>query len=497
MGDFIFTPEEMKKIDQWAIEDLGIPAFSLMEQAARGIVDIVESECSGEKVIVFSGSGNNGGDGFAAARYLHTRGYDVLVVFTGQKGKLKGEAKKNFELYTRLDGRVVRLQDFDHGLLDRADIIIDAIFGTGFRGKVEGKLKELIEKINSSKACVVSVDIPSGINGLTGEIGGAAVKADITGTMAFVKRGLLLYPGRFYAGKIIVIDIGIPPYSLPLEPEYVILDEDEFELPVKMGNEHKGKNGKLLIISGSRPFTGAPVLSANAAQKIGAGLVYLLVKEDAYSVVAPKLTEPIVMSYTTQEEIKEYIEKLKPHGILFGPGVGRNEHTIEILEVLLDEYFNIPLIIDADGIWALAKLDVDIMREDVVITPHPGEAAFLLNKSPEEIDKNRLDYSRLLRMKTGVNVVLKGNPTVVSTPLFNYVNILGNEGLGKGGSGDVLAGFIGGLLVQNHDMNYSILAGVYIHALLGDILYDKMNGPYYTPHELIDNLHLAFEVLND
>ena len=359
---------------------------------------------------------------------------------------------------------------------------------------MEGPVAELIGKINKTDACVVSIDVPSGVNGLTGEVGGVAVEADITGTMAFVKRGLLLYPGRFYAGDIVVIDIGVP-YELPFEPGYRLLDEEEFYLPFKIGNEHKGKNGKLLIIAGSKNYTGAPALCADAAQRIGAGLVYLLVPEDAHPIVASKLKDPVVVPYRSPEEIEKYVVEFDPHGVLFGPGVGRSESTVRILKMLLEKN-DIPLVIDADGIWALSQVEIH-KRDNVAITPHPGEAAFLTGESAGTIDRNRFDIVEKLREQTGYSVVLKGNPTVISTSYGNFVNISGNEGLGKGGSGDVLSGFIGGLLVQTHDIENSLLAGVYIHALLGDILYEEMNGPYYVPHDLLDNLHLVFEAFND
>ncbi len=495
MGTYVLTPDEMRKIDRWTIKEFGIPGFTLMESAGRGIVDIIESECDGEKVIVCAGGGNNGGDGFVVARYLLNKGYKVLVVFTGDRRKLKGEAKKNFNLYKKMGGEVVSLDRFDIDFLKNADIIVDAIFGTGFRGQVEGKVAELIDAINQQDACVVSVDIPSGINGLTGEMGGTAVIADFTGTMAFPKRGLLLYPGRLHAGEIYVIDIGVP-YDMPFEPPFRLLDEEEFYLPFKMGNEHKGKNGKLLVISGSMNYTGAPQLVADAALRTGAGLVYLAVRSEVYPQVSGKLIDPVVIPYKNFKDIERLIVTFEPHGVVFGPGVGRSEDTINILKLLLS-IKELPLLIDADGVWALSRLESIEEREHVAITPHPGEASFLLNVSPSEIDRQRFDYALKLREITGFEVALKGNPTILATSSGNYVNILGNEGLGKGGSGDVLSGLIGGFAVQTGDLSNALLSGVFLHALLGDILYEDMGGPYYVPHDLIGNIHRAIEALND
>ncbi len=495
MGTFVLTPDEMREIDRWTIEEFGITGFTLMESAGRGIVGIIETECEGDRVMVCAGGGNNGGDGFVVARYLLNKGYKVLVVFTGKFSKLKGEARKNYLLFKKLGGEVVKLHDFDMAYLKEADIIVDAIFGTGFKGEVKGEIADLIDVINQQDACVVSVDIPSGVNGLTGRVGKTAVLADITGTMAFPKRGLLLYPGRFYAGEIYVIDIGVP-YNIPFEPPFRLLDEEEFYLPFKLGNEHKGKNGKLLVIAGSSGYTGAPQLVADAAQRIGAGLVYLAVRKEVYTQVSAKIIDPVVVPYESYNDIERFVKEFEPDGVVFGPGTGRREDTVNILKMLLSKK-DLPLIVDADGIWALSELKYTEKSDKVAITPHPGEAALLVKSSPHDIDRERFAFALKLRERTGFEVVLKGNPTILSTSYGNYVNVLGNEGLGKGGSGDVLSGIIGGILVQTNDIPNALLAGVFIHALLGDILYEEMNGPYYVPHDLVENIHRAMGVLND
>ena len=496
MGTFVLTPDEMREIDRWTIREFGIPEFTLMEMAGRGIASIVEEKCEGERVLVFAGSGNNGGDGFVAARYLLNKGYDVAVVLVKDRNKIRGIAQKNLKLFEKIGGEVFSLDELDYDAIWDADIVIDAIFGTGLKGKIDEKIAGLIDVINTAhvdETSVVSVDIPSGVNGLTGEVGEHAVFADYTGTMAYPKRGLFLYPGRLLVGKLRVIDIGIPT-NMPKEPYFELLEKNDVFLPVKLGNEHKGKNGKLLVISGAKNYTGAPIFVSDAAMRTGAGLIILATRDEVYQEVSTRAKEPVVIPYKTPEDIEKLIKTYEPDGIVFGPGVGRSEDTIKILKIVLSTS-EIPLLIDADGVWALSKLDSIKKRKNVVITPHPGEASYLLDAKAEDIDRGRFDYAIKLHKLTGYNVVLKGNPTIISTDERGYVNINGNEGLGKGGSGDVLSGLIGGFMVQSTKLENAVCLGVHLHALVGDILYEKMHGPFYTPSDIIDNLHEGIKAL--
>jgi len=488
----VLTPEEMRRADRKAIEELGIPSLTLMERAGSGLAFFLE-ELYGEKlksakVAIFCGKGNNGGDGLVSAIHLHKKVKELNVFLLCDKTEFSGDAQHQLK---RAIGEGIQVKSFKEFLKENHDfdIYIDAIFGTGFRGKLENQYLEVIEKINSQNGLKIACDIPSGVNGETGDVENTAFKADYTVTFAFPKTGLLLYPGKYYAGKIKIIDIGIPENIV--DSNKFLLEREDIKnfLPEYRGDEHKGVCGKVLVVSGSKEFTGAAFFAAEASIYSGAGLVYLAVPEEIRPVMQTKCNEVIIRSYTGIEEFRQ-ICKGDYDVIAFGPGLGRNQNTILLLQEILK--LKAPKVIDADGIWALTQLDAELTPADIV-TPHPGEASFLLKgTSPTEINRNRIKYVQELSLKLKATVILKGAPTVVALKNSVFFNSTGNPGMAVGGMGDVLTGILAGLYPRIKDSLKTALSGVFLHGLSADLLLEQDTFETITPTKVLNNLNLAF-----
>jgi len=486
----VLTPEEMRKADKRAIEELGIPSLELMERAGKGLADFIES-LFGErlkdiKVAVFCGKGNNGGDGLVSAVHLHKKVKELTVFLSSDKAEFSGDAQYQLERATKEGISIRDYTPFLEGNLD-FDLYIDALFGTGFRGELQSPHLEIIEKINSKKGLKIACDIPSGVNGETGEVGNIAFRADYTITFAFPKTGLLLYPGRYYSGDIKIVDIGIPENLVDSQKFWVQLEDIKNILPSYRGDEHKGQCGKVLVVAGSKEYTGAAYFAAESAINAGAGLVYLAVPEEIRPIMQTKCSEVIVKSYNKLEDFREIL-KGDYDVIALGPGLGRNTTTIQLLQEL-----PIPKIIDADGIWALAELKAVLTTKDI-ITPHPGEASFLLSGvSASEINKNRVNFTKELSSKLNATVVLKGAPTIISDGNSIFFNPTGNPGMAVGGMGDLLTGIIAGLYPRIIDPLKTALAGVFIHGLSADLLLETETFETVTPTKVLKNLNWAFK----
>ncbi|MDI6850894.1 MAG: NAD(P)H-hydrate dehydratase [bacterium] len=489
----VLTPEEMRRADRKAIEELGIPSLNLMERAGSGLAsfleDLYREKLENAKVAIFCGKGNNGGDGLVSAVHLHRKVKELKVFLLCDETEFSGDAQYQLK---RATGEGIQIKSFKEFLRENQDydVYIDAIFGTGFRGKLENHYFEVIEKINSQKGLKIACDIPSGVNGETGAVENTAFKADYTITFAFPKTGLLLYPGKYYAGKVEIVDIGIPENIIASNKFLLEADDVKNFLPEYRGDEHKGSCGKVLIVSGSKEFTGAPFFVAEASVNSGAGLVYLAVPEEIRPTMQTKCNEVIIRSYKKIENFRE-ICKGDYDVIAFGPGLGRNQNTISLLREILK--LKTPKIIDADGIWALAELDAELTPADVV-TPHPGEASFLLKgTSPAEINKNRVNYVQKLASKLKSTVVLKGAPTVVGLNNLIFFNSTGNPGMAVGGMGDVLTGILAGLYPRIRDSLKTSLLGVFLHGLSADLLLERDTFETITPSKVLNNLNSAFK----
>ena len=496
----VVTPEEMSGIDRKTIEDFGIPSFTLMESAGRSVYSFIRSLFEDDlkflNVAVVVGKGNNGGDGLVVARYLMDKVSNVDIFLLSEAAAFKGDARKNFELVEKMGINLVEVDVLPS--LEEYDLIVDAIFGTGFRGQPDDRLLKCFEKINLSGTLVISVDIPSGVSGETGEVIKGAVVADYTITMGTVKRGHLLYPGKAFTGELYIADIGIPE-SFYQEIDVLVPEVDDIKalLPVRIGNEHKGNMGRVLVVAGATGFTGAASLASQAAIVSGAGLVYLAIPEDLNSIMEVKLTEVITLPYTTLDNFEKILNLYDFDVVAFGPGLGRTSETVEKLRLILDS-FKGPLVIDADGIWALSNLKETKFKVPVILTPHPGEAAFLLKKSPADIDKNRIEDAALISDSYNATVVLKGAPTIIKIKNGNtYINPTGNPGMASGGVGDVLTGMIAGFIAQGISPEDSALISPYIHGFVADLLLEEESEESIVATKILENIGKGLNILRE
>ena len=485
----VVTSLEMKEIDKKTIDEYGISGLILMENAGLSIFQNIKNiypDLESRKVIIFSGSGNNGGDGFVVARHLYNYGIKVKVFILSSIDKIKGEAKINLEIISKMGIELkeiesIKIEEVRRSILD-ADLIIDAILGTGLQGKVTGLKAEIIDLINYANKEVIAVDVPSGLNSDTGKIVGPCVKATYTITLGLPKIGLLIYPGAKYTGRIIVEDIGIPKNLLESKKLKVNMINNEIVrslLPTRLSYGHKGSFGKVLILAGSRGMTGAACLTSEAAIRSGAGLVYLGIPKTLNSIMEVKLTEVITLplaetknqslSEGAEVEIFKSINDFSVIGI--GPGISRNLESQRLARKIIEKS-TLPIVVDADAIYAL-KEDLALLKKTkapVVVTPHPGEMAYIINKDINYILDNQLEVTREIAQDFEVVVVLKGARTIIASDKGEvYINIGDNSGMATGGSGDVLTGIICGLLAQGADNFSAAIAGVYIHSLAGDL----------------------------
>ncbi|KPU43404.1 bifunctional NAD(P)H-hydrate repair enzyme Nnr [Oxobacter pfennigii] len=484
----IADSKEMKAIDNYAIQNFGIPGIVLMENAAIKVAKHVLGaifRLKGKRITLICGKGNNGGDGFAVARLLYVSGIKIDVYLIGNDKDIKGDALINYKILNNIGLKVTSIDAQNlaelYDNLKSCDIIIDAILGTGTRGEVTGLYKKSIDLINGSQAYVISVDIPSGIDADTGKILGTAVRADKTVTFVIPKIGLYTYPGAAFTGEIAVEDISIPCEAIEkqnisvnlLTPEYI-----KGLLPVRRKDTNKGSYGRAVIIGGSENMMGAPAMSGLAALKSGAGIVEVCVPQSIKERVAPVLMEAIVhgldekdgtISLSSLDKIKNIIKKASSLSI--GPGISKSDDLKKLLFSLI-EFSDIPLIIDADGLNILSE-DTSILRKakgQIIITPHPGEMSRLIGKSIDYIQINRTECAREFSSIYNVITLLKGTNTIIAQPSGEvYINPTGNPGMAKGGSGDVLTGIISSFAAMGLKPIGAVNAGVYIHGLAGDL----------------------------
>ncbi len=489
----LVTSEEMRRIDKKAIEEIGIPSIVLMENAGLKVADAIERKygpLKGKYVYIFAGSGNNGGDGMVVARHLFNQKVKAKIFLLAEKKNIKGDAATNLAITEKMGipMREITSPAFVESLekeLAKADIVVDALLGTGAEGAPRGLMKKVIDLINKHSENTVAVDIPTGIDADTGEVRGEAIKAEYTVSLAYPKRGLYLYPGMDYAGEIEIADIGIPTglEEDKINSELLTLAGISKKLFFRKPSSHKGSFGHLLVIAGSPGMTGAASLTALSALRVGAGLVTLGIPEDLNPILETKLTEVMTLPLPQSkdktlckegfEKIKDFSQKCKAMAI--GPGISSTKQTKELISTIIDQ-LDIPLVIDADGINVLAG-ELSLLKKykaPLIITPHPGEMGRLVGASVEEIQKDRIGFTMALARRIGAIVVLKGARTVIASKEGNsWVNLTGNPGMATGGSGDILTGIIGGLLTQKLSCLEAAKTGVYLHGYAADLAAQK------------------------
>ncbi|MDD3879478.1 MAG: NAD(P)H-hydrate dehydratase [Syntrophomonas sp.] len=485
----ILTAQEMKDIDGRASSEYNIPSLILMENAGIRTVEVVEDlleSSQDKKVLILAGKGNNGGDGLVVARHLINSGAHVDVFLLADSNEMTPDSYTNYRILLQMSQNIFPLQveeDLDRLMLAllSCDMIVDAIYGIGFQGQMNDFDSRIVKMVNWSKAPVVAVDIPSGVEADSGQVHGEAIQASHTVSFALPKIGLLLEPGKDYVGSLSVADISIPaPLLQDKRLKTNLLSEAMIKpwLRPRHPESHKGTYGHVLLIGASQGLTGAIIMAAGAALKSGAGLVTAAVPESQLGVVDGGWME--IMSSPLAEnsqgtialEALPLIEGLlgQASACAIGPGMSRFSEASAILRLVL-ERAGIPVLIDADGLNALAE-DLTVLKDrqvPVVLTPHPGEMARLTGKSIEEIQSKRFAVARDFAQQWGVTLVLKGNKTLIATAAGEiYLNITGNPGMATAGSGDVLCGLIAGLMAQGLRPLDASIAGVYIHGLAGD-----------------------------
>ena len=474
----LVNAEEMRALDRYSIDTIGIPSLVLMERAALGTVEeLKKRRPERSKVLIFAGTGNNGADGLVMARMLAMAGDDVRVVVTGNRGHATKEWLTQFGILGKLNISVTpEVPDSFRLREDRYDVIVDAMLGTGLSRSVSGKISGIIDAVNSSSAFVVAVDIPSGISSDTGAVMGNAVKADLTVTFQYGKRGLALFPGAEYAGECVIRDIGISAQGLEkIAPKAFTLDADALkELPARSPASNKGTFGRVLIIAGSENMAGAAVLAGEAAYRSGAGLVRIFTPECNRTIIQTRLPEAILTTYSADFFSPEILDALCgwASSIVIGPGLGVREQTGRFLQYIL-QYAKVPVVIDADGVNLLARKPelTEYLNRRHILTPHLGEMSRLTGVSIPAIREDPVRSAEEYVAKHEVTLVQKDARTVVipADGRFCFINTCGNSGMSTGGSGDVLAGIIGGLLACGMEPAKADVNGVLMHAHAGDL----------------------------
>jgi NAD(P)H-hydrate epimerase len=486
----ILNAEQMREADRRTIDEIGIPGVVLMENAGRQVVAAMEAafeQLASGRVAILCGRGSNGGDGFVVARTLAHRGIDVAVFLFGRVADVRGDARANLEILGRLGLTVVEVTSAEEWELHASeiagcDVIVDAIFGTGFRGPIQGLLETVVADVNGSGVPIVSIDLPTGLSADTHETAGPSIEATLTVTLAAPKVPLVLPPAEARAGDLVIADIGIPETVIDeIEgPRIELLTREAMRELVgpRAADAHKGDFGHVLVVAGSVGKTGAAHLTAVGALRSGAGLVTIATARSAVPVVAalaPEyMTEPLEETADGQVDFAaiERVLELRADVIAAGPGLGVGPGTAAFVHALV-ERAGVPLVLDADALNAFAD-DPDRLAGrdgvDVIVTPHPGEMARLLGTSAEDVQRDRIGAAREFAAAHRVWTVLKGSRTVIAAPDGRaFVNLTGNPGMATGGTGDVLTGMIAAWLAQLLDAEAACKIAVYLHGMAGDL----------------------------
>ncbi len=482
----ILTASQMREADRNTIEYYGIPSAVLMERASLSVANVItEHADKNSKVLVFVGTGNNGGDGVCVARIIHNIGYEAALLICGDEDKFSDELKKQLEIAGKYNIARVSFED-----VDEFDVFVDAIFGIGLSRDVTGHFAECINAFNSARGLKVAIDIPSGINTDNGNVCGIACHVDITVTFNYLKPGHLLYPGKKYSGKTIVCDIGINDNSFldTIKPGILCFDrEDIAVVNNRSADTNKGDFGKVLVIAGHQDMSGAAFLSAKAALRMGAGLVKIYTTSDNGLILGSEFPEALISTYNEYDE-EQLIEELNWSTVcVIGPGIGQDDVATCITKYVINNYDK-PLVIDADALNIISN-NMELLDKHFynrIITPHPGEMSRLTGMNISNIKEDLIRCATDFTDKYGVTTVLKCASTVTSTPSGNvYINMSGNNGMATGGSGDVLAGMIAGLIANHIDVDTAAALGVYIHGLCGDKVASESNVNYLIATDII------------
>ncbi len=486
----VLNTQQMREADRRTIDEIGIPSIVLMENAGRQAVAAMEAafdDLATSHVGVLCGRGNNGGDGFVVARTLIQRGVETSVFLLGSVAEVRGDARVNLEVLGRIGLTVVEITnaqewELHFSEISRCELLVDAILGTGFNGQLSGLLETVVADVNGLGVPVVAIDLPTGVSADTHEVAGEAIDASMTVTLAAPKIPLILPPADSHGGDLVIADIGIPlPILDEVEGPYIeILTREDMRdlVPARTPDSHKGDFGRVLIIAGSVGRFGAAHLAGLGALRSGAGLVTIATARSCVPVIAAMapeyMTEPLdeTASGTIDYSALDRVLDIQADIIAVGPGLGQSPGTAAFVQGLL-ERTGVPLVLDADALNAFAgEPDRLVGRDgvDVIITPHPGEMARLLNISVEAVQHDRLQHATEFAASHRLHVVLKGHRTVIAGPDNRaFINLTGNSGMATGGTGDLLTGMIAAWFAQLLDAEAACRLAVYLHGSAGDL----------------------------
>jgi NAD(P)H-hydrate epimerase len=486
----VLNTRQMRDADRRAIEEIGIPSIVLMENAGRQAVAAMEAafeDLSSSEVGVLCGRGNNGGDGFVIARTLLQRGVDVAVFVLGRVSEIAGDARINLEILGRIGLTVVEITsaqewELHFSEISECDLLVDAILGTGFRGQLSGLLETVVADVNALGVPVVAIDLPTGLSADSHLLEGAAIEASMTVTLGAPKIPLVFPPADTHGGDLVIADIGIPyPVFDELEGSHLeLLTREAMReiVPSRAADSHKGDFGRVLVIAGSVGRTGAAHLAAIGALRSGAGLVTIATPRScvpAIAAMAPEyMTEGLdeTPGGTIDYGAIDRILDLQADVIAIGPGLGQAPGTAAFVHALI-ERAGVPIVLDADGLNAFVGEPERLMGRDgvdVIITPHPGEMARLMNTTIELLQADRLTHAREFAAAHKVHVILKGHRTIIAGPDGRtFVNLTGNAGMATGGTGDLLTGMVAAWFAQLLDAEAACKLAVYLHGTAGDL----------------------------
>ncbi len=517
--DYALTREDSRRADDYTIQTLGLPGMVLMENAGRITAEVVREildERGGFTAYVIAGKGNNGGDGFVIARYLLEWGVNIHTFQLVPEAEYSGDAAQNLKILSQLTDSVYHTRDIDAlevitTQLLAADVIVDALLGTGIQGAPRAPYDAFINWINNYNAPTVSVDIPSGVDANTGQLPGMAVAAEATVTMGYLKTGLLFSPGREFTGEITIADIGIPGsvldkvnnvYSIPTE------DDIHYRLPQRSADVYKHRVGKVFTLCGAPGFTGAATLVGDAALVSGAGLIMAGVPQSLNPILETKLTEVITVPLeesANQTFTTKSLPALREHFtwsdvLAIGPGMTQETGVQKFIGKVLSTYDKVA-VVDADAATYFSGDNLGYLKDcpaDIILTPHWGEFGKISGYNTEDLTENRLEIAEEFANEHNVTLVLKGAPTIIASPHGEvFINPTGNAGMATGGSGDVLTGIIAGLVAQKLSPLDAALVACYLHGLAGDFAREELTEMGVTAGSLIDYLPDAMEYIQN
>lgn len=506
MRPWCLSPERIAAVDRAAIE-AGLPGAALMETAGRAVAEEILARWPVGRVVVFAGGGNNGGDGLVAARILHLAGRPVSLALAFDPAAATGDAARQWRLVEPLGLPVARFAD-PAGARAAAETVrgaacvVDALLGTGLSGEVREPVRSAIEALDQAGVPIVAVDAPSGLDGATGRVRGAAARAAVTVTFGFPKPGLFLADGPEVVGTLVIAPLGYPEAALDAAgenpTEWIPLGAAREVLPPRRHDVHKGTAGRLLVVAGSEAYRGAAVLAATAGLRAGAGLCTVAAPEAAATLVLQTTPEAIAITLPSRSgglapRAAELVARAAraADAIAVGPGLGTGAGVRAVVAAALAA--PVPIVVDADALNVLAEDPSPVVRAaPIVLTPHPGELGRWLGIEAGAVDAERIDVALAAAARWNVHVVLKGSPTIVADPAGGAaLNLTGNPGLATGGSGDVLTGLLGALLAQGAPVTLASRAAVCLHGLAADWASRDLGARGMTTSDLLRYLPLV------